>query len=150
MNLEKLLAERVIQKILPNNAEAAKMIDYAKRDLKTAQNTLENGDFDWAFAIAYNAMLEAGRALMQRDGYRAFTQNKHVAVVLFVKEVYSNPLSRRLVYVFNKMRKKRHRLVYDERGLVSEEEAENAIRCANEFVERANKLIKNRQRVLPK
>jgi uncharacterized protein (UPF0332 family) len=43
-------------------------------------------------------------------------------------------LSDRMVMVMNGMRKKRHRIVYEEMDIVSEDEAEQAVRWAEEFV----------------
>ncbi len=51
----------------------------AKRDIKTARHILEDGDHDWSYAISYNAMLQAGRALMFSEGVRPTGKFKHVS-----------------------------------------------------------------------
>lgn len=74
-------------------------------------------------------------------GYRPFTQYKHVAVVKFVESVFEKQLSKGLVYVFDKMRRKRHRVVYEEVGIVSEKEAAQVVEWASEFVEKVRTTL---------
>jgi len=54
----------------------------AKRDLSTANRNLEEAP-DWAYSIAYNAILQAGRALMFFGGYRPRGGEQHATVVEF-------------------------------------------------------------------
>jgi len=143
MSLERLLKDRVVEKTFPNKNLALKILKLAKRDLKTAKYTLKNEDYDWSLAIAYNAMLQAGRSLMFSKGYRPYSQYKHVAVIQFVHEVFGKEITDRMVDVFNRMRKKRHRVVYEEPGIVSEDEAENAIRFAEEFVNKVSEIVEH-------
>ena len=49
----------------------------ARRDIDTAR-TLLSTDCDWAYNIAYNAVLQAGRALMFAKGYRPDGANQHI------------------------------------------------------------------------
>jgi len=48
--------------------------------------------------------------------------------------------------VMNGMRKKRHRVVYEEMDIVSEDEAEQAVRWAEEFIDRIEKTIHQTKR----
>jgi len=70
MSLEELLRSRTISRIKPNHNLALGAIRRAKRDVDTAKTLIENKKFDWSLAVAYNAMLQAGRALMFEKGYR--------------------------------------------------------------------------------
>jgi len=111
MSLEKLLEKKMISKTASNPKQVDEVFKVAERDLNAARNSLREGDFDWALAIACNSMLQAGRALMLRGGYRPMGEFKHVAVVEFVEVEFSDELSRKLVFAFNKIRRKRHRVV---------------------------------------
>jgi len=71
MSLEKLLKNKLIAKTASSPRQVDEVFKVAKRDLNAARNSLREGDFDWALAIAYNSMLQAGRALMLKRGYRA-------------------------------------------------------------------------------
>lgn len=96
---------------------------------------------DWALAIAYNSMLQAGRALMFSKGYRPAGAYKHVGVIEFVHDIFGKEISDRLIFIFNKLRKKRHRAVYDEPDIISGDEAEYAIKTAEEFVSKVREIL---------
>lgn len=49
--------------------------------------------------------------------------------------------SRHLVELFDDMRKRRHRVVYEERGTVSESEARDAIKRAREFLKAVEAVV---------
>jgi uncharacterized protein (UPF0332 family) len=95
---------------------------------------MANGKFDWSLAVSYNAMLATGRALMFDKGYRPSSTEGHLAVVKFLSIVLETEASERMVMVMNGMRKKRHRIVYEEMDIISEKEAEQAIVWTEEFV----------------
>ena len=142
MSLEELLRNRTIIKIEPDHELATRTIRRADRDTGTAKTLIENGKFDWALAIAYNAMLSAGRALMFNQGYRPSSTEGHVAVVRFLHARLGSEISDRMILLMNGMRKKRHRIVYEEMDIVSEEEAKQAVKWAEEFVKRIDEIIK--------
>lgn len=116
-------------------------LQLAERDLKTANVVFRNGDYDWAFSIAYNAMLQAGRALMFSEGYRPKGEAKHVSVVEFVKKKFGHEFAEKILFMFSKIRKKRHIAVYEQVNLISENEANTALGTAKEFVSKVKELI---------
>jgi uncharacterized protein (UPF0332 family) len=112
----------------------------ARRDLKTAKDVFSRGDYDWAFSIAYNAMLQAGRAVMFHSGYRPKGEYKHVSVVLFIEQKHHSRF-KDMIFMFNKIRKKRHTAVYEQVNLISREEAENALKVAEKFFEKIVEML---------
>jgi len=114
----------------------------ARRDLKSSARSLKEKDYDWSFAMSYNAMLQAGRALMFSQGVRPKGDRKHAAVIEFVKARFGKEFAERLLFAFDKSRKTRHRVVYEEIGLISEANAGVALSVAEEFVERAEQIAK--------
>lgn len=114
----------------------------AQRDLRTAENIFNDGDYDWSFAISYNAMLQAGRALMFSRGFRPKGEYKHVSVVEFMKEKFDAEFAGNLIFMFNKIRKKRHTAVYEQVNIISRDEAKTALSTAKEFVAKVNQLLK--------
>lgn len=116
-------------------------LQLAERDLKTAHDVYENRDYDWAFSIAYNAMLQAGRALMFSEGYRPKGEAKHVSVIEFIKNKFGNKFAEKILFLFNKIRKKRHVAVYEQVNIISKNEAENALNNAKRFVDKVKELI---------
>lgn len=81
---------------------------------------------------------------MLKRGYRPMGEFKHVAVVEFVKVEFGDELSRRLVFAFNKIRRKRHRVVYEQAGATTEREASEVICLAKEFVNRVGDILKHK------
>ena len=146
MSLEELLKSRAIRRIKPNHKLAANSIRRAYRDIDTAKTLIANKKFDWALAVSYNAMLVAGRALMFYQGYRPSSTEGHVAVVKFLHALLGTEVSDKMIMVMNGMRKKRHRVVYEEMDIVSENEAEQAIQWAEEFVKKIDETIQKSRR----
>jgi len=67
MNYDKLLADYKIRKVEPKEFD----LSLAERDLESAKHSFDAEDYDWALSIAYNAALQAGRALMFHLGVQA-------------------------------------------------------------------------------
>jgi uncharacterized protein (UPF0332 family) len=133
VDLEELLDEGLAEKFESTPELVEQTVQTAEKDLKTAKDVCEAGNFDWAYVIAYNAMLQAGRAFMFSMGYRPKGENKHISVVKFASAEF--PIAAiPLVNLFNKMRERRHKVVYEVRETVSESEAESAIGKAEEFI----------------
>ena len=142
MSLEELLRSRIVMRIRPDNRLALSSLARARRDIDTARTLIENERLDWSLAVSYNSMLLAGRALMFSRGYRPSSTEGHVAVVKFLQASLETEVSDRMIMVLNGMRKKRHRVVYEEMDIVSEDEAEQALKWAEEFVNRIDAMIR--------
>jgi len=87
-------------------------------------------------------MLTAGRAFMFFKGYRPSSVDGHVAVVRFLQATLESEVSERMVMIMDGMRKKRHRIVYEEIDIVSRDEALQTVRWAEEFVQLISNLIR--------
>ena len=146
MSLEELLRSRVIRRIRPDHRLAVESIRRAYRDVDTSKTLIANKKFDWSLAVSYNAMLSAGRALMLCEGYRPSSTEGHVAVVKFLHSALGTEASDRMTMVMNGMRKKRHRVVYEEMDIVSEDEAQRGVRWAEEFVKKIDETIRTKSK----
>ena len=135
--LDELEREGYIKKLPVNRRKIEDSLNLAKRDVKVAKDVL-NQDYDWAFSIAYNAMLQAIRALMFSKGYRPSGRNQHVSVVRFAEFF----LGEEDVIILDRMRRKRHAAVYDTAGMISKREAENAVARAEELVKKIEKMLR--------
>jgi len=111
----------------------------AERDLKTAKELFNDENYDWSLVIAYNAILQAGRAIMFKTGYGLSSSYGHLGVVRFLHAVMGE-ISKRLVTFIDRARRKRHRVVYEEVGSVSHSEAEKCLKWAKEFAEKRKTL----------
>lgn len=75
--IEDLEREGLIRKLPYDRKKVEDAVTLARRDLVTCRAILPT-DTDWAYTIAYNAVLQAGRALMFSKGYRPDGANQHI------------------------------------------------------------------------
>lgn len=68
MDLDELERRGDIKRLPRDMKKIEDSLNLAKRDVNVARSVL-NENCDWAFSIAYNAMLQAVRALMFSKGY---------------------------------------------------------------------------------
>jgi len=134
MNFEELLKQDKIQKIEKKEFDLA----LAERDLAASENNLKAGDYDWALSIAYNAVLQAGRALMFHFGYRPRGRDQHKTVFEFLEKA---KIDDELTNYFNSIRKTRHIAVYDIAESVSETMAKETVEQANIFVQKIRTFV---------
>ena len=144
MAYERLLRQGMIRPYRAKPQEVERLLQVAARDLSTAGRILSD-DADWAFNIVYNAVLQAARALLLHEGYRPRGAGQRRTIVLFCQEALG-PEYERQVALFDQMRRKRHRLVYEMVGLVSNQEAEQAMNFAEAFVGQLVDLITGQPR----
>lgn len=116
------------------SSEIQQLLKVADRDLAAAARNLAE-DTDWAYTMAYNAILQSSRALILKDGYRPRGGEQHATVVEYIKERLG-PTFDKEVGLFDQMRRKRHKVIYEISGLVSKQEAEQAIAFAKDFVDK--------------
>jgi uncharacterized protein (UPF0332 family) len=133
MPYDDLLREKRIQPYRAAPAEIRLLLSIAERDLRTAARNVEE-DPDWAYNIAYNAVLQSARALMISAGFRPRGAEHHATVVKFTEECLGNEFLPQ-VAVFDRMRRTRNRSVYEMGGIVSRQEAEEAVAFARSFVD---------------
>ena len=134
--IEDLEREGLIKKLPVGRKKVTDSMVLAHRDVNTSRILLAS-DQDWAYTIAYNAILQAGRALMFAHGYRPDGANQHISVVKFA-ELY---LEEKDAVVFDRMRRKRHSSVYDTAGAISEAEAEFAVGQAELLIRTIEALL---------
>ncbi len=140
MDLNDLQNKGFIKPFKASTSQIRDRLNLAKRDIKTAKRLL-GSDTDWAFSIAYNAVLQAARALMFAKGYRPATgEGQHIAAVRFAEVILGKELGDE-IYIFDKMRSKRHRIIYDVSGSVSSQETKSAFEFAVRFVEIVEKNL---------
>lgn len=139
MNLENYLKENLIKKQQPDFKQIENQLKRAKKDLKTAEANLSI-DLTWSFAIAYHAMMRAGKALMFAKGYLPTTRQSHKTIVEFIKMIigveYENLANR-----FNRMRRQRHDFIYDSINNISIIESKASIDTAKKLIDRIVEIV---------
>ena len=140
MSYEELLNKGLIKRFKPSPSQVKNRIELAQRDIKSAKVMMAS-DRDWAFAMAYNAILQATRALMFAKGFRPGTgEGRHKVAVQFA-EITLGEKFHNEIYIFDKMRSKRHRVIYDVSGIISQKEARETFEFAVKFVDRVVELV---------
>jgi len=149
MNYNDLINQGLLKQDNIGFDQINRVIERAYKNIKSAKVLLDNDDEEGAFRFAYDAMLLAGRALIFSYNLRPRAEGSHKIVVDFIERVLGAE-AKILVNKFDKMRKKRHYLIYGISGSVSGTEANNAIENALELLDRIKKEIqdKNPQQTL--
>jgi len=118
------------------------LLKKAHKNLKAAKANLSI-DESVAFVTAYTAMLETARAFLLLNGYRPTGRGEHRTSVEAVGFLLGGDF-RELIRDFNRMRRKRHEVIYEPAGLVSRQETERSLDIADEFLKKVVGLMKQK------
>ena len=142
MQFEELEEKGLIQKIKINFKQIYSFLLRSKKDLQTSKANLAI-DEEWSYAIAYHAMLRAGRALMMSFGYRPRGRDQHATVVRFTTVVFGDKF-KDLIRNFDRMRRKRHDFIYEPDRPIPRQEAEQSIKDAEALVKQIWLFVKEK------
>jgi len=142
MAYEDLREKGLVEEIKPNFPQVGALLGRAQKDLATARATASI-DREWAYAIAYQAMLRSARAAIVAEGLRPRGRDQQRTVVRLIGEILGDD-GRSLVNVFDRMRR-RWQLILEEPGQpISRYEVEGAIKDAQLFTERILEIARTR------
>lgn len=142
MKLEKFENQKLIEKFQPSQKQVVNNIQQALKDLDISRANLKINE-EWAFTIAYHAMLRSGRALLFSYQYRPRGKNQHKTIVLICEEILG-PKFKTLISRFDRMRRKRHEFIYQPQKPIAYSEALSSINDARKFVHHIYNHIKKR------
>ncbi len=115
-SLNELQSEGLIEPFASSSQQIIDKMDIAKRDLRNSKKIISDPDLaETTHNTAYNAMLQAGTALMYNMGYRPKRgrDNHHMVVVIFIKNIYSGQIPNNVIIAFNNGRNSRNKSQYD-------------------------------------
>lgn len=142
MRFKELENTGLIRETKINFEQIHNFLSRSRQDLKTAKSNLTI-DEAWSYAIAYHAMLRAGRSLMMSFGYRPLGKDQHATVVRFTSVVFGNK-TKNLIHKFDRMRRKRHNFIYEPNRPIPRQEAEQAVTDAEALVKQIWIIVKNK------
>jgi uncharacterized protein (UPF0332 family) len=145
MRLVDLESRGLIEKVKADLNKVKRTLERAERDLRTARAALDI-DEEWAYTIAYHAMLRAGRALMLFLEYRPKGKDQHKTVGEFCSKALGEGY-RILINKFHRMRRKRHKFVYEFESPISKTEAKDSIGNAKKLIDRISEIIREKQEI---
>ena len=125
---------------------AAAALERATRRLGSAAAVLDTGDFDGAYAAAYDAYRMSAESLLVRQGLRATGgEGSHVTVEDAVGAQFDDQIPAFAKPTFERMRRTRHVAQYFDPSVAPIErgDAEWALGMARAAVEGTTKLLRN-------
>ena len=140
MKYDHLIKENKIKQEKAHPGEMEDLFSLAERDLKTAEFIVTQ-DWDWAFAIAYNSVLQACRAYMLSEGFRSRSVEAHKTTFEFMR-LALNKEYLDLINYFDRCRIKRHRVIYQSKSSITETELKQLLSNAKLFVAKLKQLCK--------
>jgi uncharacterized protein (UPF0332 family) len=134
------LSGGMLQEQKPSIGAAEKLIKRSAMDLLASRANLKI-DEGIAYTVAYLAMLRAGRAFMLLRGFRPANGYQHKTTVQFVHEALGKEYAE-IIERFDRMRRKRNIFTYEIDIIISQTEAVEALRTAEEFVRLIIEIVK--------
>jgi uncharacterized protein (UPF0332 family) len=135
-----------VKKLKPQQidfGQIARFLTGAEKKLAAAKKTLEI-DEEASYQLAYEAMLKASLGLMLSFGVRPRSlPGHHVTIIEFAGEKLGKEF-RGLISMFNRMRRKRNQAIYEVTGLISKDEARQALETARTYLEAIRNEIQKR------
>ncbi len=114
-------------------AQIDRFLASADKKLVSARKTLAF-DEEACLQQAYEAMLKASLGFMFSHGFRARSQpGHHIAIIEFVRARIGRAHVG-LLAVFDRLRRKRNMVLYDDTGFVSQHDAEQALEAARDYL----------------
>jgi hypothetical protein len=134
MAYEDLREKGYLEEVKPNFSLVSALMARAAKDLATAKQVAAF-DREWAYAIAYQGMLRAGRGVLASEGLRTRGREQQRTTVAVIAAILGEE-GRGLANAFDRMRR-RWQMILEEPGQpISRYEAEGAVADAQLFINR--------------
>jgi hypothetical protein len=125
-------------------AQIERFLASADKKLASAQKILAF-DEEACLQQGYEAMLKASLGFMFSHGFRARSQpGHHIAIIEFVRARMDREHVG-LLDLFDRLRRKRNMVLYDDTGFVSHRDAEQALEAARDYLLIIRKDIASRK-----
>ncbi|MCW4013059.1 MAG: HEPN domain-containing protein [Candidatus Bathyarchaeota archaeon] len=123
-----------LRNIKPNQKVIENALNKAHRDLRVSTTLIEKEEYDWAYTTSYTAIHTTARAYMNKMGYTPPSRDGHRAVVDFLEAPELGQDLNMYARLLDRMRRTRHRVMYDEYDLITEKGAKQANNWAKESI----------------
>jgi len=137
---ETCLQRNLLRRITPSREKALLSLRRAEEWLEEARRNLRFGSYRTSLVASYMAMFHGARALLFRDGWR---EKSHYCIARYLEEFYvkSGKLDGTWVELLDRMRELRHEDQYDIVYEPRADEAEEALKLAEEFLKVMKSLV---------
>jgi uncharacterized protein (UPF0332 family) len=134
--LRVLLDRKEIRRSKSSTDHVIRELDGATGDLEAAKRSLKTGDYKWATIQAYQSMLHAARALLNRMGFR---EQSHQGLLAALREFYEREIVNKMLREFSEAMTLTEQL-HD--GLMSSEDsAKRILQNAVDFLEQTARIL---------
>lgn len=142
MNFKDFKERGLIEENPPDFKQIANLQARARKDIFTAEAIFEK-DPEWAYTIAYQAMMRAAKALILSEGYRPKGREQQKTIVQLTGFILGRDL-KTLSVKFDRIRRKGQWFIEDPEKPISKYEVEEAMKDAKEFVEKVIDISRER------
>lgn len=127
------IKENLLRKIPPSIDKAKQSIKKSEEWLSESKKSLNGGAYGSSILASYMSMFHAARSILFNDGYR---EKSHACIARYLEEKYvkTKKLDIKWVELLNHNREVRHDDQYNLSFFSTEEEAENAFKSAEDFL----------------
>ena len=139
ISFDECIREGLLRKMPPSKKEAEDQLQKAGVLLNEAKIALATNLPNAAMMSAYTAVLDAGRALLFRDGFR---EKSHACVARYLEAKYSREIGVSDVYLLDEYRDRRHKTLYSGDYYPTLAEAKRVVSFAEGFIGKVGKLLK--------
>jgi len=139
MSLDDWLNNRWLHRHETGAEEIQALLHSAEEDVRSAE--IEGIAAGWKLNMGYTAALRYARAALYACGYRPAREREHERTIDSLAYTVTN-VETDTIKLLHKIRKMRHAATYDSVDMVSDAEADAAIRVANELSERVRAWLR--------
>ena len=141
-NYNDCMREGLLRKIPPSKDKATQSLKKAREWLKEAENSLKGDAFNSSILASYMVMFHAARTILFLDGFR---EKSHACVARYLEEKYvkTGKLDKKWMELLDHSREIRHNDQYNLSFFSTKEEAETALKSANDFFVAMETLFKS-------
>jgi len=134
------IKENLLRKIPPSTDKAKQSIKKSKEWLSESKKSLNGGASGSSILASYMSMFHAARSILFSDGYR---EKSHACIARYLEEKYvkTKKLDMKWVELLDHNREVRHDDQYNLSFFSTEEEAENALKSAEDFLNAMEGLL---------
>ena len=136
MKLNECFKEGLLRKTKPSKQYAIKSLETSLNYIQNAKDNFEMKNNNLVIFCSYTAMFHSARALLFKDGIK---ERSHLCIVSYIRETF--PELRNLSNQLDAYRRNRHNTLYGLDFLISDYEAQQAIKDAEQFYKQIEKMI---------
>lgn len=139
LSYEDCLDKGLLRKIPPSSDKALRSFEKSQKWLEEARNTFKSNAPNSSVSASYLSMFHAARSILFWDGFR---EKSHACVARYLEQyVKKEKLEQKWIDLLDHCREIRHDDQYDLSFFATQEDAENALRSASDFLSRIKQLF---------